>query len=83
MRIGKIFSVPRWLKLTLKTFAIAIVSLVLIVMIALNTSFVQKPIIELATGLLSKELNTKVEIDEININPITQRVSPITRPEQT
>ena len=75
MRIGKIFSVPRWLKLTLKTFAIAIVSLVLIVMIALNTSFVQKPIIELATGLLSKELNTKVEIDEININPITQRVS--------
>ena len=70
MRIGKIFSVPRWLKLTLKTFAIAIVSLVLIVMIALNTSFVQKPIIELATGLLSKELNTKVEIDEININPL-------------
>ena len=75
MRIGKIFSVPRWLKLTLKIFTITIVSLLLIVMIAFNTSFVQKPIIELATGLLSKELNTKVEIDEININPITQRVS--------
>ena len=75
MRIGKIFSVPRWLKLTLKTFAIAIVSLVLIVMIALNTSFVQKPIIELATELLSKQLNTKVEIDEINVNLITQQVS--------
>lgn len=75
MRIGKIFSVPRWLKLTLKIFTITIASLLLIVMIAFNTSFVQKPIIELATGLLSKELNTKVEIDEININPITQRVS--------
>ncbi len=75
MRIGKTFSVPRWLRLTLKYFAITIVSLVVIVMIAFNTSLVQKPIIKLATELLSKELNTKVEIDEIRINPITQRVS--------
>jgi len=65
MRICKIF----------KVLGIVIVSLVLIVAIGINSSFVQNKIIGLATEALSKELKTDVKIENVYINLLAQRVS--------
>ena len=65
MRISKIF----------KVLGIVIVSLVLIVAIGINSSFVQNKIIGLATDALSKQLKTDVKIEHVYVNLLAQRVS--------
>lgn len=75
MRIRKIFTFPRWLRLTLTAFVAVVVCLLLILTIGVNTSFVQGKIISLATEALSKELQTEVQIKDIDVNIFGQRVS--------
>ena len=75
MRIRKIFTFPRWLRLTLTTFVAVVVCLLLVLTIGVNTSFVQGKIISLATEALSKELQTEVQIKDIDVNIFGQRVS--------
>ena len=75
MRIRKIFTFPRWLRLTLTAFVAVVVCLLLVLTIGVNTSFVQGKIISLATEALSKELQTEVQIKDIDVNIFGQRVS--------
>lgn len=75
MRIRKIFTFPRWLRLTLTAFVAVVVCLLLVLTIGVNTSFVQGKIISLATEALSKELQTEVQIKDIDVNVFGQRVS--------
>jgi hypothetical protein len=75
MRIRKIFTFPRWLRLALTAFVAVVVCLLLVLTIGVNTSFVQGKIISLATEALSKELQTEVQIKDIDVNIFGQRVS--------
>ena len=75
MRIRKIFTFPRWLSLALTAFVAVVVCLLLVLTIGVNTSFVQGKIISLATEALSKELQTEVQIKDIDVNIFGQRVS--------
>ena len=75
MRIRKFFTFPRWLRLTLTAFVAVVVCLLLVLTIGVNTSFVQGKIISLATEALSKELQTEVQIKDIDVNIFGQRVS--------
>ena len=75
MRIRKIFTFPRWLRVTLTAFVAVVVCLLLVLTIGVNTSFVQGKIISLATEALSKELQTEVQIKDIDVNIFGQRVS--------
>lgn len=75
MRIRKIFTFPRWLRIALTAFVAVVVCLLLVLTIGVNTSFVQGKIISLATEALSKELQTEVQIKDIDVNIFGQRVS--------
>ena len=75
MRIRKIFTFPRWLRLALTAFVAVVVCLLLVLTIGVNTSFVQGKIISFATEALSKELQTEVQIKDIDVNIFGQRVS--------
>lgn len=59
----------------LKVLTLVIVSLVLIVTVAVNSSFVQKKIIDVATEAISEELDTEVKIKGVNLNLVGQRVT--------
>lgn len=56
-------------------FVAVVVCLLLVLTIGVNTSFVQGKIISLATEALSKELQTEVQIKDIDVNIFGQRVS--------
>ena len=50
-------------------------AIILILTIIVNSSYVQTKLIGLATEALSKELNTEVKINHVNVNLLVQQAS--------
>ena len=72
--MGKSLFKSRWIRLTGWTMA-GIMAIVLTLMIAANSSYVQNKLISLATEALSKELNTEVKIERVSLNLLAQHAS--------
>ena len=56
------------IRIALKTMAVIIAILALVTIIVANSSYVQNKLVGLATDALSKQLNTEVKIDRVNLN---------------
>ena len=63
------------IRIALKTLAVIIAILALTTLIIANSSFVQNKLVSIVTNALSKQLNTEVKIDHVNLNLLNMSAS--------